>query len=65
MNATSHGRDLYVRHTDENGKTVVREHRVWDADRFLSSQQAEAKKTGGKAAVQQVTREDYLKERTK
>lgn len=65
------GRDLYMRHTDTNGHSYVTEHRVHDAERFVAAREAEAKKLnaevkGGaprKAAVQQITKEQYLKER--
>lgn len=63
MAAQPHGRDIYLRHTDKNGKSYVQEHRVWDADRFVASQVGAAVKEGGKAFAQQITREQYLKER--
>ncbi len=67
------GRDIYIRHTAGDGKSVVREHRVWDADRLLASEQAacdkmnEAEKDPAlrKASVQQITQEQYTKERVK
>jgi hypothetical protein len=67
------GRDLYMRHTSDDGKSHVVEHRVWDADRFVISQQCAAEKVNAqqepgaprKAAVQQITKDQYLKERAK
>ena len=56
-------RDVYLRHTDKDGRSYVREHRVWDADKFIASQLGHALKEGGKAFVQQLTREQYNKER--
>lgn len=58
------GRDIYLRHTDKDGKSYVQQHRVWDADRFITSQMEAALKVGGKAMVQQLTREQYATERT-
>jgi hypothetical protein len=65
--------DLYLRHTDTNGASFVQCHRVWDADRFLSVRQAEARKAnadvkdepGAKPAprlarIDIASREDYL-----
>ena len=65
------GRDIYVRHTSVEGKSHVMQHRVWDADRFLTQQQAAVDKVNADqkpdaprlAAVQQITQEQYLKER--
>ena len=57
------GRDLYMRHTDKTGNAYVQEHRVWDADQFLTSQMEAALSEGGKSIVQQITKEQYLKER--
>lgn len=55
------GRDIYMRHTDKDGKSYVQEHRVWNADRFVEAQLDEALKLGGKAMVQQITHEQYLR----
>lgn len=57
------GRDIYMRHTSKEGDSYVQQHRVWDANRFVLSQTEAALKVGGKAFVQQITREQYLKER--
>lgn len=65
------GRDLYLKRTACDGKSVIEEHRVWDADRFLTSQRKQAEKLNADqkegepqhAAIQQVTREQYLAER--
>lgn len=64
-------RDLYLRHTDTSGHSYVMEHRVWDVDTFLAARQAEAKKLNAevkgdgprKAGVQQITEDQYRKER--
>ena len=66
-------RDIYVRHTDTAGKAYVSEHRVWDAERFLAARKKDAadlnekQKSGDprKASTEQITQEQYLKERTK
>lgn len=62
------GRDLHLKHTDTNGQSAIRCHRVWDADNFLLTRQAEATKAnrdvdGNKprlAAVELSTREHYI-----
>jgi hypothetical protein len=59
------GRDLYLRHIGKDGTSYVQQHRVWDADRFITSQVAAALKEGGKALVLQITEDQYIKERTK
>lgn len=65
------GRDLYLRHTSADGKSHVMQHRVWDADLFIASQEQAVGKVNAdqkgdaprKAAVQQITKDQYLKER--
>lgn len=52
--------EIYVRHTSKDGSSYVQEHRVWDAERFMSARQDEAQKAGGKAAAQQLTREQFI-----
>ena len=57
--------DLYLRYTDTTGKnkTVITQHRVWDADRFVASQQkayAELKDPADRRAVSIASRADYL-----
>lgn len=60
-------RDLYLRHTDTQGRSTVTLHRVWDADRFLAARVAEAAKANAdvkgdeprKAAVAIATEADY------
>ena len=52
--------EIYVRHTSKDGSSYTQEHRVWDADRFMQARQTEVKKEGGKAAVQQLTRDQFL-----
>lgn len=51
--------EIYVRHTSKDGSSYVQEHRVWDAERFMSARQDEAQQAGGKAAAQQLTREQF------
>lgn len=37
-------RDIYIKRTPENGKPpVITEHRVWDAELFVKSQQEQAR----------------------
>lgn len=55
--------DVYARNTDKDGKRFVSCHRVWDGDRFFASLQKAAAKDGGTA--EQITHEQYMKERTK
>lgn len=65
------GRDVWLKHTGNDGKSYVQQHRVWDADRFIESQQkavrdVNAKQDGGKpglAKVEPITEEQYLKEK--
>lgn len=59
-------RDLYLRRSDStSGAQVVTQHRVWDADRFVASQQAQARKDGekdntpGRYRVEIASAEDY------
>lgn len=55
--------EIYVRHTDKDGASIVAEHRVWDADRFMAARHVEATKAGGKAKSEQLTREQFLSEK--
>ena len=68
------GRDIFVRHTAGDGKTLVRLHRVWNADLHLASLRdaaaAEAKRARddgqpAQHAIEQITEEQYKKERAK
>lgn len=43
--------DLYVRYVDSRGNSVIREHRVWDALRFLDAVEAAAQREGGSVSV--------------
>lgn len=66
--ATVSGFDLFMRHTDTNGKQYVALHRVWDKDLFLNTRAGEAeaanaKVKNGKAKVEQITEAQYLQER--
>lgn len=64
-------REIYVRHTDTSGKTHVASHFVWDADKFIGELKAAAEKVNQdqksglprKANAEQITREQYLKEK--
>ena len=66
------GRDIYMRHTNTDGKSFVQTHRVWDADRFVASQQQAASKLNAdvksdaprKAKAEQITHEQFNRERT-
>jgi hypothetical protein len=49
---TFHCRDLHLRHTDTSGCSAVREHRVWDADRFVDAQQRAASKLNAEAVAE-------------
>ncbi len=61
------GRDLYLKHTSTDGQSAVRCHRVWDADKFLLTQQGDAHKANAEvkgaaprlAAVELSTRDQY------
>lgn len=69
------GRDIYLRHTDTNGRRFVQCHRVWDAERFITARQADAAKANADAkdgpellamrvaSVEQITEEQYRNER--
>lgn len=56
-----YGRDIYVRHSDKEGKSHVVCHRVWSSELFLASVSASARKEGG--TVEQITEEAYKQER--
>lgn len=65
---TMQGFDIYMRYTDADGKKTVRDQRVWDKDTFLAARQAEAdrenaKEKTTKVKAEQITREQFLKER--
>jgi hypothetical protein len=65
------GRDVWLRHTGNDGKSYVQAHRVWDPDRFIEAQKkavrdVNAKQDGGKpgvAKVEPITEEQYLAQR--
>lgn len=59
------GRDVYARHTGKDGGHYVACHRVWDADRSFAARTAEAVKAGGKSRCDQITEEQYLKEKAR
>ena len=58
-------RDVYARHTNKEGKSYVARHRVWNADRFFAARADEATKEGGKAKCEQITEQQFNKERAK
>jgi hypothetical protein len=58
-------RDVFARHTDKDGIAYVEQHRVWDADLFFAAHRAYAAKEGGKAGIEQITEDQYRKERSK
>jgi len=71
MPETLVGRDVFLRHTDVNGKASVQCHRTWDAERFIASQQAAAAKVNAeqkdgqprRARVEQITEDQFRNER--
>ena len=63
MTTTTAARDVYARHTDKSGSSYVQTHRVWDAEKFFETRAAEAAKEGGKARCEQITQEQFRKER--
>lgn len=52
------GRDLYLKY-QQNGNTWIREHRVWDADRFFRSQLADGIKQNNVTLVTVTDRNEY------
>lgn len=73
MTAEMTTRDIWIRHTGVDGRAYVAEHRVWDAERFMAFLQKaaadlNAKQEPGqprKAKAEQITEEQYRKEKTK
>lgn len=74
MNDNFLARDIYLRHTGPDGNVYVMQHRVWNAERFIASQEESCRKVNedqasksGKpcttAKVVQITPEAYAKER--
>ena len=58
------GRDLWLRSTDVTGAVTKTFHRVWDADIFMRSREAEAKQENAKhgsdkASAQRITEEQF------
>lgn len=41
-------RDIYIKTTTAKGKSVITQHRVWNAELFLKSQQEAGRKAGEK-----------------
>lgn len=56
-------RDVHARHTNKEGRSYVATHRVWNAQRFFAARAADATKEGGKARCEQITNEQFEKER--
>jgi hypothetical protein len=68
LDTSMHGRDLWMRSTEEKGLATYSEHRVWDAERFVAARQADAARLNDKhgtdkASAEQITRDQYLKGR--
>lgn len=71
MSAEPCGVDVFMRHTDVNGKKTVMLHRSWDKERTIAARQADAQRENAKqkdgeprlAKSEQITEEQYLKER--
>lgn len=59
MQASMQTREIHMLYTSKKGETHTQSHFVWDSERFVQSQQDEAKKQGGKA--EQITKEQYDK----
>ena len=57
VNTELMGRDIWVKYTDKNGKSFVKDHCCWDVGLFLEAQQKQAAKEGGK--VEQVLRPPF------
>lgn len=66
-------RDIFVRHTATDGTSTVQQHRVWDAERFMATRQADAAKLNAevkgeaprKAKAEQITEDQYRAERSR
>lgn len=64
-------REIYLRHASTNGESYDSSHFVWSADRFIAAQQEAAaglnadqpKGAPRLAKVEQITKEQYLKEK--
>ena len=52
---------IYLRHTDNSGRSHVACHVVWNRDLFITSVSSEAIKNGGSVAA--ATEADYRKEK--
>lgn len=78
MNPGITSREIYARHTGTEGKSYAASHLVWSTDEqdgattFIAARNAEAAKLNdkarqedkpAKAKVEQITHEQYLKER--
>lgn len=72
MQLAMNGRDVYLRHTGTDGKVHVSQHRTWDAELFVAAQQRAAEKLNAeaiakgepsKARVDQITDDQFKKER--
>lgn len=64
-------REIYLRHIGVSGASYSQSHFVWDADRFIASQQAAAEAVNADqkpgqprlAKVEQITHEQYQRDR--
>lgn len=69
------GRDVFMRHTDGDGKSYVERYRCWDADLFEAVQRKDASKqaldhgnktgTPGKHRAERITESVYVAERAR
>jgi len=57
------GRDIWMRHTGKDGTSYVMQHRVWNAQLFVETQAADALKVGELCKAEQITEEQFIKER--
>lgn len=55
MNAST----IYMRHVDKEGNVALREHRVWDRELFVQTQDDDARKENGSVAV--LTEKEFRK----
>lgn len=55
--------DVYVKHTDKDGRSFVQVHRAWDRDLFLQSLAKAAVEAGGKAKAEAITEQQYERAR--
>jgi hypothetical protein len=72
VSLTSFGRDMYVRHTNTDGRSYVHLHRVWSGSRFILARETEAanlnaealrKEKPALAKAEQITEDQFHNER--